>query len=224
MTDLLSKLELNFNSEIKLIQFALDSNWEQAWVIEKDNILSNISKVETFLENKFETISCEVFFEDITNNQMFFGIRYLKERNNILECYQFIYKLCVALSAKSPGLADLIEQISWELGSIPLLSKEPSYLEIGIVDFWKSCGSIILWKQGELKQLSEANIEEKLQKNKQLICTERNYQAMEFAFEGDYPHWLGIQIGERKNSIYETNLSSIVGFANELFGFESLVA
>lgn len=222
--DLLSKLERHFNSEIKLIQFALDSNWEQAWIIEKEHIPPNLAEIETFLENKFESIACEIFFEDIINNQMFFGIRYLKNKNNILECYQFIYKLCVALSAKSPGLADLIEQISWELRSTPLLSKQPSHLEIGVVDFWKSCGSTILWQQGEPKRLSEENIKEKLKHNQQLICTEKNYQAIEFAFEGEYPHWLGIQIGERKNSIYETNLSSIVDFANELFGFESLVA
>lgn len=222
--DLLCKLERHFDSEIKLMQFVIDSNWEQAWVIEKDNIPPNISQIDSLLQNQFENIACEVFFEDITNKQMFFGLKYLKDRNHFLECYQFIYKLCVALSAKNFKLSELIEQISWQLEKVPLFSKEPSYLELGVVNYWQSDGSVRLWEQGQPKQLSEADIEAKLQNNKQLIGSDKNYQAIEFAFEGEYPHWLGIQIGEKKNGMYEANISSIVDLAEELFGFKSPVA
>ncbi len=105
-----------------------------------------------------------------------------------------------------------------------MLPSEPSHIEVGVVDFWKSCGSVVLWQQDEPKQLSETLIREKLQTNKQLICTALNYQAIEFAFEGEYSHWLGIQIGKRKNGIYKTDINSLIGFAIELFGFESVAA
>ena len=236
MTERLTKLNQRFNSKVKLMQFALDGNWEQAWVV-KDSITPETGKVElararcpnpfgqnveSFLQSKFKNIACEVFFEDTANNHLFFGIKYLQD--NKLECYQFISKLYAALSPKSRGVSDIIDKISCELGSIPLLSGEPSHIEVGVVDFWKTCGAVILWQQGEPKKFSEADIKDKLQNNKQLICTERNYQAIEFAFEGVYPHWLGIQVGERKNSIYQTELSRLVSFASELFGFESVAA
>ena len=226
MTNLLNTLNQRFNSEINLIQLALDGNWEQALRIEKEKIPLEISEVETFLQRKFRNIGFEVFFKDTENNRMFFGIRYLKNKKNMLggcqfEGLQFVSKLCAALSPENQGLADLMSRISYELGGIPLLFGEPSHLEIGVVDFWKACGSAILWRQGELKQFSEAGIREKLKYNKQLLYAERNYQAIEFAFEGDYPHWLGLQIGERKNGLYETNISRLIGFSSELFGFEN---
>lgn len=214
----LSQLDIRFYSEIVRIQLAIDNCWENAWVLNGHKKPDN-NEIESYLGSGFREIACEAFFNDPSGEQLFLGISYQPQENPAAESRQWIIKLLEVFTTQSSGIINTIGHLSGVLNDIRLFQGTPASIEVGVTDFWNSCGTELLWHKDKPKRLSKSTILQQISDNTDLYATSYNYQSLEFSFEGTYPHWIGIQVGKKSDGIYKVDVDKIVDLTVELFSF-----
>ncbi|MCF8068469.1 MAG: hypothetical protein K9L30_07790 [Desulfobacterales bacterium] len=215
MNHFLSQLDARFNSKIMLVQLAVDNCWEKAWKFNSCE-KPDKSELDAYLSSGFKEIACEIFFNDPDGKQLFLGLCYEPEDNDVPECKRWVNKLFDALNFQNSGILNTINTLSKALGDKYLFQLNPSRIEVGVTDFWGSCGAQLLWQGNRPRRLSKPTVQELLSANNNLYATPLNYQSVEFSFEGKYPHWIGIQVGEKKDKIYTINIDRLMDLADNI--------
>ena len=188
----------NLSSEISYIQFAFNGIWENTYKIYKQSDF----KLETINDLKNE-IAFELFLND-NKQKLFIGIRY---------CNEEIDKNWISNKVEYLLNSDLSDIIKSEIGEEFLDKKHLQKIEIGVVDYWKSIGSNIVWKKGSEIELDKETVASTI--NKKLCKSKLNYQAVEFAYQGLHDYWIGYDISIKNNLFYEIDIDKLQNLIKE---------
>lgn len=164
-------------------QFALDGLWEEALHLlpgekgRKDRFL-------LWLEGARRDVAVELFFET-EEGEMFLGLRFPPERD-------VQRRLAMALlDPDRPGPSPAA------LRALPglegLFEGRPDFMELGVVNAWKSSGPLRFWEGGASSPLEALR--------ERLASEEGRYRgplplplALEAAFSSPLPHWMGLPV------------------------------
>ena len=169
-------------------QFALDGLWEEALHLRpgerggKDRFLS-------WLEKARRDVAVELFFET-EEGEMFLGLRFPPER----DVQRRLAMALLDLDRPGPSLAVSLAALRVFPGLEGLFEGGPDFMELGVVNAWKSFGPLRFW-EGSSSSPLEA-FRGRLDSEE-----ERRYRgplplplALEAAFSSPWPHWMGFPV------------------------------
>lgn len=192
-------------------QVGVNGEWEAAAVIDFDE-----PSVPTIFNDGVDaSIAGEVFYTLNDGRTIFIGFRYAEDLA-IGSPVRFLEAFVGSLATMqdvSPSKA--FEQLGQSLNNDPntYLNSEAAYAELGVVDYWKSFGSLILRKRGD-PDTSPEGLEALVSTNVGLISNDKNYIAMEFAYPNPVEHWVAVQVSELKDGQHCTNLDELHKLVN----------
>lgn len=169
-------------------QFALDALWEEALHL----LPGEKGRKERFLlwlEGARRDVAVELFFET-EEGEMFLGLRFPPERD-------VQRRLAMALlDLDRPGLSLAVSLAVLRVfpGLEGLFERGPDFMELGVVNAWRSFGPLRFW-EGRSSSPLEALLE-RLDSEE-----ERRYRgpfplplALEAGFSSPLPHWMGLPV------------------------------
>lgn len=190
-----------------LIQVAIKGIWEDTWDIPFVDGQPSIDAIDHYLKKGTEGIAFEVFFKTDDGYNLILGIRFTEglvpatPREFLMASFQSIW------SMNKPTFASMITDLSKKLTGDPksLFGIDPTGVELGVINWWKSMGSIEIWKGSESKNINKNVLKEKLEKNSHLLKNNNNYVAMEFNYRVAPHYWIGIQVSDKQDDTWVLN-------------------
>ncbi len=174
------------NMLIERLQIAQGSDWENCLVFEREE-----REESSFSERDFLTadnLAIEAFFdlpeENIT--AAFVGIRL----TNNITTRSFMQNVIKNFNA---GHGYTLGRFIFETENLlfaKLFDEEPDFLELGIVNFWNSFGSVRFWRKGD--GLPEKSLADALAEHPEFYGELPGIPAVESAFLTPVPHWFGL--------------------------------
>ena len=170
---------------IDKLQIAQESDWENCLIFERRGQGEGSFADSDFL--KADNLAVEAFFdlpkENITG--AFVGIRL---PNNAF-ARSFLQNIIKNFTARHEyTIGGFISETETFL-SAKLFAAEPDFLELGIINFWNSFGSVRFWRKGE--GLPEKAFADALDAHPEFYGTLPGIAAVESAFLAPVPHWYG---------------------------------
>lgn len=184
------------NKTLRFWQIACDGLWEEACKIQPQS--DERIKIKHYID-KSDNIALEAFFYDTDDDEFFFfGIRLQnltkEQRENL------ILKLTHSIKNKTP-LTTVKTQTQELLAYNEWLDTPPDFLEIGAEGFWKTYGSYQLWDKNSEHNIATA---QDIETNApQILQPFKRPMMVECAWREPLPVWLGIQVSEKQNDIYQ---------------------
>jgi hypothetical protein len=180
-------------------QIAVGGNWEDAIRIDLENPQLPAKDIDS-------SVAGEVFYALSDGRRAFLGLRYAKSLHLATTPEAFLRDfLTVLQGASQRPFQDTVKLLGTALDGNPQTYAEQALnkLELGVVDFWKSAGSLVIWNEGQSLPDEQA-ISKKLVGHQPLITNQKNHIALELA--GDNPEfWLGVQVSTKQTDTYQLN-------------------
>lgn len=195
-------------------QIAAGGVWEEAIRIDFDEEI-DLSSLADRMDDP--TVAFEVFYELNDGRTTFLGVRYSSDMSAVSSPIDFLGKFQDELkTAQNSSMSDIFTKFGQAFDGDPnyLLANEPSYVEIGVVDYWKSSGSLILRKQGE-PSVTEQSLRGTLEQNELLTRNQKNHMSLDFACDNPQ-HWIAVQTSKQENTEYVTDLTLLTQLVNML--------
>lgn len=170
-------------------QIAENGVWEDSLQISRSPDEQEISAIEKYIRNAAADIAIEGFFKKTDDQFLFFGVR--------LEAYETDKKIEIVrniLTFTNNAKTDFdhfINFINTQGIFGKILDKKPDFLEIGAEGFWKSYGSLVVWKANNDAPFT---IQDILHTAPQLLKTFKRSMMLELAYDQPDPHWLGLSL------------------------------
>lgn len=184
------------------LAIALNGEWETA--------ISPQSTVNyDFIRNHIEghsDVAFVIFFASEATGTSFLGVR-LNNRTNdeqariIINCLEHVgSKKWSTLNETVTGLRLLIDP--------NLFQSSPDFLEVGVVDLWRSVGPVIIWEKGEPLP-TENSIRERLDTHPVIYELHSNVLSMDTAFSSPIPHWFARQVSVEKSGKHQLDMDRL---------------
>lgn len=174
---------------IEALQFAPESRWEEALAVRADgDPESTKAWLARFCDRR---LGVELFFKQPHTGGLraFIGVR-LDFSEDAGAAAVDISEMFVSRRLCTVG--DFLSFTERGLG-LPLFAGSPSFMELGLVNLWKSFGAVTFWRAGGAAPF---------EKFKDALSAEPRYlqklpapPAIETAYSEPVPHWLGIYVG-----------------------------
>lgn len=209
MQDLINYL-IPFSPVMKSAQYAYGGNWENAVAVDLDN--PSTDEIGGRVDS---TIAVEFFYKLSDSRMVFLGLRYSPKLKLAADPTEFILSVLRATpQAKKVSFEAFFALIGRELNddALTYISRPIEYVELGVEDFWKSEGSLVLRKTSEPK-LNRDGLEKLLKGHNSLIQNTKNHTALEFAV-GNPEAWVGVQVSRYDGNNYKTDIDSLLNLAN----------
>jgi len=178
------------------LQLAFDGQWESLFRVDRG--FSAASELDVWLSKGSNNLAIEAFYPS-ANGPAFIGVRLSAlhaERQHKLVC-----QLVKAFAAGQIVTVDeSIEALAGWLEA-PLFQSAPAFLELGKVNAWRSFGPVVFWPE-QTGRTPTACLVEALAANPRYLEASTLPYAIEFGFDGQFPHWLGMPISETIESAY----------------------
>lgn len=154
-----------------------------------------------------ETVAAEIFYRLASGRLAFAGIPYSTGLRRVTSPTEFV-NLFIGLAGQllASRLDEAVAMLGRELNSDSrtYAFDEPEHLELGVIDYWKSVGSVVIWRRNAAepvpKQVTDISIH-----NEALLRNRLNHIAVEFAYR--HPaHWLGVQVSDAQDGGFELNM------------------
>jgi len=197
------------------LQLAANGAWEQAWRLRPGERPPSAQAVRRWLDRYDDSIALEVFAHP-GGEGAFLGARLAglepAERARVVQA--------VVDSVSGSAWSDLGEVLAGLEGILPratepLLAGDPAWLELGVVNAWRSVGSQVLWRAGEPPP-NEGTFRRALRARRQLLAPQANPLALEFAFTDPLPHWLGMPVSKPAREGHVLDLSAALTLSEVL--------
>lgn len=195
-------------------QIASGGNWEQAVRIELTSSqnfdISGIGPID-------KSVAAEIFYRLNDDRMLFFGIRFSDSLNAVSSPSDFLDKVLHTLqSASKNSLYEMLANLGSQLDNDEhtFVDAQIEYVELGVIDSWKSVGSKVLRKIGG-PELTIDEVRSTLATNPNLVKNDKNHTALEFAV-GSLKCWFGVQVSQEESGTYNTNLQTVVALANTI--------
>ena len=186
-------------AKVSKLQFAPVSRWEEALIVEKG---FNASDVRAWLAGlDCPQIGAEAFFET-DGNLAFIGLR-MPHSHAALDCCALTAD--EFLTNRAFAAEDFI-RFAEEFSEASLYRGEPDFMELGLVNMWKSYGALTFWKSGDespFVRLSEA-----LKEDPRYMRLLPAPPAYETAWNSPLPHWTGIYLSRAASGGYMLDIAA----------------
>jgi hypothetical protein len=187
----------------KNIQLASDGQWERALTLLcEDHPMQQVNDVRDWLSQSSD-IALEVFFQDIGFGEAFLGVRLAdmstERKRAVIE--QVVAELCAA-----PSLHSLLETIQVLQSTISpsLFKNDCTFVEVGVVNAWRSIGACQVWHVIDAVTTKEA-LKQRLRTSPQVLQPLSLPIAAEIAFVTPCAHWVGIPVSEKRQEGFTLN-------------------
>lgn len=145
-----------------------------------------------WLDSAPTDIAWEVFLADGAGLDQFFGIRLA----GLSKAEQQRFCVDALRFFDSPGRRngqDFLELARDLLAAPQLLNEQPSFLELGVVNAWRSMGPVRLASAPRASMACE-ELQQALAAHPHYSEIRANPIAIELAFDSPLPHWLGVVV------------------------------
>lgn len=202
---LFEQLCKTISSSPLFVQVALQGKWEDSWSISFEEGMPSIEEIDTYLKKGTEGIAFEVFFQTTLGYKCFLGVRFKEglvvatPREFLIVSFQSIWSLRT--------IVEMASDLSKKLTGNPktLFDIDPTSIELGVSNWWKSMGSIKIWTSAEGKVINKEILKKQLQASPHLLNNNNNYVAMEFNYEVIPHYWVALQVSDEKNGKWILN-------------------
>lgn len=194
-------------------QIAVDGNWEHSLKIPFSEGKPQANVFQEFLNGRRDNIAIEVFSKNTYNEDFFFGVRYHPKLEKCLYPLNFVSGVVdLVFSSESILFSEFIGKLSRLLTGKKrgLLATEPDSISLGVVDYWKTYGSVCIWKNGEDFPKSESDLYNKVRENKSLLKNGDNYVGIEFVYKVLPVHWIAFQVSDYNGREWELSLKKVM--------------
>lgn len=177
---------------IEKLQFAPESRWEEAVVVESGGSMPELSAwLDSF---RGERLGVEAFFSlpyDGGRLSAFIGLS--------LEFSDEIKSLAVDaaesfLARRPVSVGGLMAETERRLG-LRLFAGEPAFMELGLINRWKTFGGLTFWRMGE--GYPSGKFTEALTAAPRYLGKLPAPPAIETAYSAPVPHWLGVSVASQ---------------------------
>ncbi|KQW60737.1 hypothetical protein [Ensifer sp. Root127] len=198
------------------VQCALDGRWEEALLINKQSLLPPKEEFDAWLGGK-TNFALEVFFCMPHRRVMFVGVRWMNRLPE--ELYEAVSSVVQLMEHRqASGKATYPTHFFEESLSVRLLTDAPSYLEIGVNNFWQSVGSCVIWNAGEPPADTQGAISRVSALAPQLLKPQPSNVILNVAYKNPISHWAGVEISQETNGAFsfdEELLNDYLGALND---------
>lgn len=205
------------------VQMAVNRQWEKAWKIDFNNFNFSENEIKDFVKKDTEVIAVELFYKTKDKRDFYIGIQYHPDLNKVENPYSFLKTYLNTLKdLKDKSLPSIVLNLGLNLdgNEDAFLTREPSSIVLGIVDWWMTFGPCTIWEKGEEKVISRKILLKKLESNRNLISNDKNYPGIEFVYNYVPKHWISFQAGEKSGVIFELDTSYVVDLLKILLDFK----
>lgn len=171
------------------VQLAGDDWWESALVRTVGQSRWSAEEVRA-LARSYEDLAVEVFIRNMDGREGFIGVRYAGL--TVEPVVERVLGLAGSvLAGELSGVDDVVQVLRFH--GRELSAGAPAGIELGVVNAWRSVGSLVFWRAGKPPP-DEQEARRALERHPRLLEPQTNPVALEFAFEGALPHWVGVEV------------------------------
>jgi hypothetical protein len=172
------------------LQLAANGEWEKALVLSHG--APQLDEMIAWLDSAPADIAWEVFLADDAGPEQFFGIRLAglsqaEQQRFCIEALRF-FDSCGRRSGQ-----DFLAFARDLFAAPQLLNGQPSFLEMGFVNAWRSMGPVRLESAPRASMACE-ELQQALAAHPHYSEIRANPIAIELAFDAPLPHWLGVVV------------------------------
>jgi hypothetical protein len=206
--------------KVSHLQCAADGHWEQALRFDAGDPPPSEDAIRAWLKSAND-FALELFFVDDEGLPQFVGVRWhdlsvthiaaiLRRAHQLLQTAHGDRNVTAAILALEQGL------------EIPLLRGPVAFLEVGVNNLWKSTGSLVIWRPGQLLPGSHQLRRNISEQAPQLLLRHPNPIMLEVAYASPQPHWLGLCVSRRAGSEHALEIEALHPFAQSVLDTSSL--
>jgi len=168
--------------------------------------VAQLDEMRAWLDSAPTDIAWEVFLADGTGPDQFFGIRLA----GLSKAEQQRFCVDALRFFDSPGCRngqDFLKFACDMLAAPQLLNEQPSFLELGVVNAWRSMGPVRLAFAPRASMACE-ELQQALAAHPHYSEIRANPIAIELAFDSPLPHWLGVVISRPHAGGYQIDIDT----------------
>lgn len=217
---MIDRVAKNIKSKPRTIQVAKDGKWEQAWIIEISQGSPSRTDIQGYLNREvYKDVSIEVVFDEPQGQHFILGLTY-NDHLHVKTAEEFLgvfTDACIRYVSFQSFIEKLNRQVVERDG---LLAGSPDLIRIGIVNHWFTVGPCLVWQKGWPKEMSTAQLDQRLQTKPEVIETILNYQGMSFIFniKGDAPglcHWMKSPCSVKEGDLWRLDRAMILRYLHD---------
>lgn len=171
-------------------QFACNGCWEKALHLHPRQPKMR-ECLRSWLEVAADDVAAELFFAGDAG-ELFLGLRFPPRKETQLFLAEVLIDLDLDVGSAEDSLARTVAALRSISGLEELYLGEPAFMEIGVVNGWKSFGPLRFWQGGSPSPLESLHLA--LQQGG---CFEGPFPlplALEGGFSVPVPHWVGLPV------------------------------
>ena len=206
--------------KVSHLQCAANGLWEQALRFDAGDPSPSEGAIRTWLGPAGD-FALELFFVDDEELPQFVGVRWrdpsvphiaaiVRRAQQLLQTVHGDRNVTAAILALEQGL------------EIPLLRGPVAFLEIGVNNLWKSTGSLVIWRPGQLLPGSHQLRQNIFEQAPQLLRRHPNPIMLEVAYASPQPHWLGLCVSRRTGPEHALEIEALHPLAQSVLDTASL--
>jgi len=179
------------------LQFAANGEWERSLVA------PTAGELREWLAAAPTDIAVEIFLDSPGDRQRFIGVRLARlraaERERMcFSCLELLHTMPRPAADRLPAL--LREQLAVQT----LFLGRPAFLELGVVDAWRSTDPVRFWSPTSERRPLQSFLAT-LESHPRYRAGHSRPVAIEIAFAGPPEHWLGIVISDEYERAHRIN-------------------
>lgn len=171
-------------------QFACNGCWEEALHLHPRQPKMR-ECLRSWLEVAADDVAAELFFSGGAG-ELFLGLRFPPRKETQLFLAEALIGLDLDVGSAEDSLGRTVAALRAISGLERLFLGEPAFMEIGVVNGWKSFGPVRFWEGGALSPLEALRLA--LQRGGGLDGPFPLPLALEWAFSFPVPHWAGLPV------------------------------
>ena len=192
-------MEIDKELFVSYWQVAVDGIWEDARGLPVAPQLEDLKEFLEWVSKAGEDVAIEAFFGDKnTGNFGFFGVRIasLTKERQVLFIHELIDSVVPSDNSDTFALKfkNTLEKFVPEMPQLNIFEQSPYFLELGVEGFWKSYGSYVVWKKGDIYPKTINDIEKHAA---QLLRPYERAVMMEYAYQRPIPMWIAVPVSTK---------------------------
>ncbi|MBU1110159.1 hypothetical protein KKB83_00890 [Patescibacteria group bacterium] len=181
--NILNLLTSQITEPARIIQFAKDGKYEEAWIINLSQNRPVAEEVEHYIdEGNYKELIVEYIWKPDVNDSRYVLTVF---HDNCLEKdkYKFI-SICLDCFYNKLEFQQLIDEIDQGIVGGPFLLRQPvQRVRLGVFNYWFSLGPIELWDKGD--KLDKEVVTKHIKTRPDIERSKLNYQGLAFIYNFD---------------------------------------
>ncbi len=186
------------------MQLAADGEWEKSLMLA--HCASQLNDMTSWLHAAPRDVALEVFLADNAGHEQFFGVRL----SALSRSQQARFCSAAFTFFDVPGrrtAQDILQFARDALAAPQLLNSKPAFLELGVVNAWRSTGPV-RFALSAFAPTADLALRQALDEHSRYRDRHSNPIAIELACDIPLPHWLGIVVSRRQGNSHRIDVEA----------------